>query len=51
MPSARQKSFLKMYHVTKNLNRKLIRVTSSNEPREQEYVDLSDYKRYLNQSW
>ena len=36
-------------HVTKSRNRKLIRVTSSNERLEHNCVDLSDYKLYLNQ--
>jgi len=36
--------------VTKSRNRKLIRVTSSNEYREQKGVDFSDYI-YLNQIW
>ena len=38
-------------HMTKSRNRKLIRVTSSNECLERKCVDLSDYKRYLNQIW
>ena len=38
-------------HVTKSRNRKLIRVTSSNERLKQMCVDLSDYNRYLNQIW
>jgi len=38
-------------HVTKSQNRKLIRVTSSNEGLKQMCVDLSDYNRYLNQIW
>jgi len=38
-------------HVTKSRNRKLIRVTSSNEGRKHMCVDLSDYNRYLNQIW
>ena len=38
-------------HVTKSRNRKLIRVTSSNEGLKQKCVDLSDYNRYLNQVW
>ena len=38
-------------HGTKNRNRKLIRVTSSNEGLKQLCVDLSDYNRYLNQIW
>ena len=33
-------------HATKSRNRKLIRVTSSNESRKQMCVDLSDYNRY-----
>ena len=37
--------------VTKSRNRKLIRVTSSNEGLKHMYVDLSDYNRYLNQIW
>jgi len=35
--------------VTKSRNRKLIRVTSSNECLRHMCVDLSDYNRYLNQ--
>ena len=35
--------------MTKSRNRKLIRETSSNERLEYKYVDLSDYRRYLNQ--
>jgi len=35
-------------HVTKSRNRKLIRVTSSNEGLKHMCVDLSDYHRYLN---
>ena len=38
-------------HVTKSRNRKLIRVTSSNEGWKHMCVDLSDYNRYLNQIW
>jgi len=38
-------------HVTKSRNRKLIRVTSSNENLKHMCVDLSDYNRYLNQIW
>ena len=38
-------------HVTKSRNRKLIRVTSSNESLKHMRVDLSDYKRYLNEIW
>jgi len=38
-------------HVTKSRNRKLIRVTSSNEGLKHMCVDLSDYIRYLNQIW
>jgi len=38
-------------HVTKSRNRKLIRVTSSNEDLKHMCVDLSDYNRYLNQIW
>jgi len=38
-------------HVTKSRNRKLIRVTSSNEGLKRKCVDLSDYKRYLDQIW
>jgi len=34
--------------VTKSRNRKLIRVTSSNEGLKHMCVDLSDYYRYLN---
>jgi len=37
--------------VTKSRNRKLIRVTSSNESLKHMRVDLSDYKRYLNEIW
>jgi len=36
-------------HMTKSLNRKLIRVTSLNERLEHKCVDLSDYNIYLNQ--
>ena len=35
--------------LTKSRNRKLIRETSSNERLEHKCVDLSDYRRYLNQ--
>ena len=35
-------------HVTKSRNRKLIRVTSSNEGLKHMCVDLSEYNRYLN---
>jgi len=35
--------------MTKSRNRKLIRVTSSNERVERKCVDLSDYNRYFNQ--
>jgi len=38
-------------HVTKNWNRKLIHVTSSNEIQKHKCVDLSDYTKYLNQIW
>ena len=38
-------------HVTKSRNRKLIRVTSSNEGLKDKCIDLSDYNRYLNQIW
>ena len=38
-------------HVTKSRNRKLIRVTSSNEGLKQMCVDLSDCNRYLDQVW
>jgi len=38
-------------HVTKSQNRKLIRVTSSNEGLKQMCIDLSDYNKYLNQIW
>ena len=38
-------------HVTKIRNRKLTRVTSSNEGWKHMCVDLSDYNRYLNQIW
>jgi len=37
--------------VTKNRNRKLIRMTSSNEGLKHMCVNLSDYNRYLNQIW
>jgi len=37
--------------VTKSRNRKLIRVTSSNEGLKQMCVDLSDYNKYFNQIW
>ena len=37
--------------MTKIRNRKLIRVTSSNEDLKHMCVDLSDYNRYLNQIW
>jgi len=37
--------------VTKIRNRKLIRVTSSNEGLKHMCVDLSDYNIYLNQIW
>jgi len=36
-------------HLTKSRNRKLIHETSSNEPLEHKCVNLSDYRRYLNQ--
>jgi len=36
-------------HLTKSQNRKLIRVTSSNEYLKHMCVDLSDYNRYLSQ--
>jgi len=36
-------------HLTKSRNRMLIRETSSNERLEHKCVDLSDYRRYLNQ--
>ena len=36
-------------HLTKSRNRKLIRETSSNERLEHKCVDLSDYRRHLNQ--
>jgi len=36
-------------HVTKSRNRKLIRETSSNECLEHKCLDLSDYRRHLNQ--
>jgi len=47
------KLYGKMHHgdVTKSRNRKLIRVTSSNEGLKHIGVDLSDYNRYLNQIW
>jgi len=38
-------------HVTKSRNRKLIRVTSSNECLKHMCVDLSDYNRYFKQIW
>jgi len=38
-------------HVIKSRNRKLIRVTSSNECLKHMCVDLSDYNKYLNQIW
>ena len=38
-------------NVTKIQNRRLIRVTSSNEGLKHMCVDLSDYNRYLNQIW
>ena len=38
-------------HVTKSRNRKLIRVTLSNESQNRKCVDLSDYNVYLNQIW
>jgi len=38
-------------NMTKSRNRKFILVTSSNECREQNGVDLSDYNGYLNQIW
>jgi len=38
-------------HMIKSWNRKLIRVTSSNECLKHMCVDLSDYKIYLNQIW
>jgi len=38
-------------HVTKSRNRKLLRVTSSNECLKHMCVDLSVYNRYLNQIW
>ena len=45
----------KMHHghveMTKSRNRKLIRVTSSNERLKHKCVDLSDCNRYLNQIW
>jgi len=40
---------MQRWHVTKIRNRKLIRETSSNERLEHKCVDLSDYRRYLNQ--
>ena len=36
-------------HMTKSQNRKLIRETSSNKRLEHKCVDLSDYRRYVNQ--
>jgi len=38
-------------HLTKSRNRKLIRVTSSKEGLEHMCVDLTDYNRFLNQTW
>jgi len=38
-------------YVNKSRNRKLIRVTSSNEDLKHIGVDLNDYNRYLNQIW
>ena len=38
-------------HATKSRNKKLIRVTSSNESQNHKCVDLSDYNIYLNQIW
>ena len=38
-------------HVTKNRNRKLIRVTSLNEHLKHKCVDLSNYCIYVNQIW
>jgi len=38
-------------HITKSRNRKIIRVTSSNEGLKHMCVDLSFYNRYLNQIW
>ena len=38
-------------YVTKSRNRKLIRVTSSNEGLKHMCVDLSDYNKYLYQIW
>jgi len=38
-------------HMTKSRNRKLIRVTSSDERLKHMCVDLNDYNRYLNQIW
>ena len=38
-------------HVTRSWNRKLTRVTSSNEGLKHMCVDLSDYNTYLNQIW
>ena len=38
-------------YVTKSQNRKLIRVTSSNEGLQHICIDLSDYNRYLDQIW
>jgi len=42
---------LVLIEVTKSRNRKLIRVTSSNEGLKDKCVDLSDCNRYLNQIW
>jgi len=38
-------------HMTKSRNRKLIRVTSSNDCLKYMCVDRSNYNRYLNQIW
>jgi len=38
-------------HMTKSRNRKLIRVTSSNECLKHMYVNLSDYNIYFIQIW
>ena len=38
-------------HMIKSRNRKLIRVTSSNECLKHMCVDLSDYNKYLDQIW
>jgi len=42
---------MRRWPLTKSRNRKLIRVTSSNEGLKDKFVDLSDYNKYLNQIW